>query len=337
MQRTLRDTEVRYVSSGLLISLLVLPLTALAGTLGIGRPTVEDSSYVFPITLGSSSGQVAALNFQLEYDPAVFEPAGVAAGATALAGRKQVEGNASAPGRFSVLMSGLNQETVSDGAVAYVTMRVVGEPSEGSTRLRVANPTLATYDGVELASRGSGRMVRFGESRDEEPSEEEPPPEEPGSEPEPEPDAPEEPGGRPFLVLPGEGLLMEPEPGTRAEETAPSETVAPETDTPGSENAPEQGRPARAGQRIPGADGGAAERGEHGQGRSLERVRTAQRNGEAGSVAANAAADAQPGREDVIALFEETVSRRHLLVLGFALIIAAIAIASLLVVRGRKT
>src|SRR5690606_36160383 len=45
--------------------------------------------------------------------------------------------------------------------VVEVVLEKIGEPADGSTVLRIDDPTLATHVGVEVDSTGTGRMVRF--------------------------------------------------------------------------------------------------------------------------------------------------------------------------------
>lgn len=143
---------------------MLLAIQAMAGTLSLGKPTVESDRYVFPVMYRGEAGEVAALDFRIDFDPAVFQPMSAEAGAAALAAGKQVSANAVEPGQLVVLMMGANRNTVAEGPIAYVAMRQIADPEDGVTRLTVSDTTFATSEGVEVPSRGSTRAVRMGET-----------------------------------------------------------------------------------------------------------------------------------------------------------------------------
>ncbi|HOH50810.1 MAG TPA: cohesin domain-containing protein, partial [Candidatus Hydrogenedentes bacterium] len=62
-----------------------------------------------PLLLSGGENQVAALDFHLVFDPAVFEPVAVEPGPAALRADKMVTANAAEPGRYIVVVLGLNQ------------------------------------------------------------------------------------------------------------------------------------------------------------------------------------------------------------------------------------
>ena len=75
------------------LALLVGPL-AFAGTLRVGVPVVNGNQVVLPVMLeGDTGAGVAALDFTLNYDPAVFTPVRAEASEAAQTARKQVESN----------------------------------------------------------------------------------------------------------------------------------------------------------------------------------------------------------------------------------------------------
>lgn len=137
-----------------------------AGVLLPGTPRVEDTQYVIPVVLSGSADGVAALDFRVQYDPQVFEPVTISTGAAAAAAQKQVTGNTPSPGDYIVVMMGLNQTTVSQGEIARLVFRQVGEAEEGVSRLTVLDTTLATWDGTELPSEGGTRVVRTDQPAD---------------------------------------------------------------------------------------------------------------------------------------------------------------------------
>ncbi len=149
------------------LALLLAVVGASAGTLRLGTPTVNNNQYTFPVVLQGDAEGVAALDFRLAYDPAVFNPVSAQSGTTALQAQKQVSSNVAAPGEFVVVLMGFNQNTVGAGEVVEVVLEKIGEPSGGATTLRIAEPTLATNVGIEVDSRGVGRTLRFPSDKDD--------------------------------------------------------------------------------------------------------------------------------------------------------------------------
>lgn len=153
---------------------------ALAGTLSLGTPTVQGSQYTFPVYLRGEGEGVAALDFRLGYDPTVFSPVSVQPGPAALSAQKQISSNVAEPGEYIVVLMGFNQNTVEPGAVAEVVLQKIGNPESGQSELLIAEPTMATSEGVEIDSAGTPRVVRF-DGKDEAPAESETPAETPES------------------------------------------------------------------------------------------------------------------------------------------------------------
>jgi hypothetical protein len=125
--------------------------------------------------LGESDGTVAALDFRLRYDPAVFEPAGTAMGVSAAEAGKQVAANTPYPGEHIVVIMGLNQSVMAAGEVARVAMRNIDVPESGETALDIIDPAMSDPNGVEVAARGEGLIVPLGDAPET--------PEEPGPKP----------------------------------------------------------------------------------------------------------------------------------------------------------
>jgi hypothetical protein len=136
-----------------------------AGTLSLGKPVVQNNQYTFPVNLQGNAEGVAALDFRLSYDPAVFSPVSAQGGHSAVTAQKQVSSNVAAPGEFVVVMMGFNQNEVQPGTVVQLVLEKIGEPASGQSELRIAEPTMATYEGVELDSSGQARVVEFGEEK----------------------------------------------------------------------------------------------------------------------------------------------------------------------------
>ena len=74
-----------------LIALVFAAFSASAGQLLLGSPQVSGNDVAVPVTLtGDVQTGVAAMDFVLQYDPAVFEPVGADPGSAARAGKKSV-------------------------------------------------------------------------------------------------------------------------------------------------------------------------------------------------------------------------------------------------------
>lgn len=157
---------MRIVVSIGLLALLSVPLPA--GTLRLGPPVVRNNQYTFPVYLQGNANGVAALDFRLAYDPAVFSPVSASSGASAVQAQKQISSNVAEPGEFVVVMMGFNQNSVRPGEVVALVMEKIGEPADGQSTLRINEPTMATIEGVEIDSNGLARTVRFDKLKDQE-------------------------------------------------------------------------------------------------------------------------------------------------------------------------
>ncbi len=148
------------------LTLVVLSTTAYAGTLTPGKPTVESDRYEVPIYLNGAGNQVAALDFALVYDPAIFRPVSISPGGAAEAAGKLVTANAPEPGKYIVVMMGFNQTSVANGEVARVVLERVGASAKGETTLSVKDPSLSTADGAELPVQGGMAAVAMAVTED---------------------------------------------------------------------------------------------------------------------------------------------------------------------------
>ena len=140
---------------------ILASLGAYAGVLNVGNPTVEDNLYTVPIVLNNGTDGVAALDFRLQYDPAVFRPVSAMAGLAAQQANKIVTANMPAEGEYIVVMMGLNQTTLETGEVARVFFERLASPEAGQSRIEIIEPTLATLEGTEIPVSANGLTVRF--------------------------------------------------------------------------------------------------------------------------------------------------------------------------------
>ncbi|NUM55927.1 MAG: hypothetical protein HUU46_19990 [Candidatus Hydrogenedentes bacterium] len=210
------------------ITLLIAPV-CFAGTLRVGVPQVEGNQVVLPVVLeGDTGGGVAALDFTLNYDPAVFTPVSAEASDVAQAARKQVESNEVSPGNYVVMLFGMNQTTVSNGEIASITLTKKAHPDSNQSNVTIEQTTFASVEGQEIDSQGSSQTVIFppppandDEGETPPPSDETPPPAEPDNEePIPTPTPPVSTPDAPTTPVPGVPV------------GSPSEPNRPETESP---------------------------------------------------------------------------------------------------------
>jgi len=227
--------------------------------LAIAEPTVEATQYTVPIVLQATPGQVAALNFQFRFDPAVFAVAAVEPGREALRAGKEVITNQPAPGVQIVLAMSLDgQGTLSSGEIARVVLEQISAPESGASELVLARTTLSTLEGNELEVATAGYVVQF-ERDDEAPDEDDPEPDkepEAADDPEQEPretptDAEVQPRTRGLGPLEVSTAQPAPDGMTQADAVAEPATVdaQPGAEAPGNapqpqrDEAPERSRP----------------------------------------------------------------------------------------------
>ena len=135
---------------------------AFAGTLRVGVPEVNGNQVVLPVLLeGDTGAGVAALDFTLNYDPAVFTPVRAEASEAAQAARKQVESNEVTPGNYVVMMFGMNQTTVNGGQVAEIVLTKKNQPNSNQSDVSIEQTTFASIEGAEIESTGSSQTVTF--------------------------------------------------------------------------------------------------------------------------------------------------------------------------------
>lgn len=143
------------------VAVLAGPL-AFAGTLRVGVPEVNGNQVVLPVLLeGDTGAGVAALDFTLNYDPAVFTPVRAEASEAAQAARKQVESNEVSPGNYVVMMFGMNQTTLNGGQVAEIVLNKKNQPASNQSDISIEQTTFASIEGAEIESSGSSQTVTF--------------------------------------------------------------------------------------------------------------------------------------------------------------------------------
>ena len=135
-----------------------------AGVLRLGEAALDGQLLTVPVILDDDSdGRVAGLDFSLNYDPAILEPLNVVAGPAATEAGKYVTASVAAPGRFVMVLHGVNQTTVDAGQILRIEMRVLQLPEEGQTQLAIASTTFTTPEAEKLPSTGSELEVTLGQ------------------------------------------------------------------------------------------------------------------------------------------------------------------------------
>lgn len=184
------------------VAVVLAGFAAHAGTLRVGAPEINGTRVVLPVLLeGDVSNGVAAMDFVVQYDPAVFEPVSAEAGAAAVAARKQVQSSEISPGNYVVLLFGMNQTTITGGQVANIVLNTKGQPAENQSAVTIEETTLSSVDGLEIPSSGSAQTVTFpppptdggdDDAPDDGSDGDSPPPtDDDGGAPQPDPDRPE--------------------------------------------------------------------------------------------------------------------------------------------------
>lgn len=146
---------MRYLLHLFAVTLLAPLPTAADGVLHLGNVRSRENQVTVPITLqGDVSGGVASMNFELSFDPDAVRVVDVDVGSAARQTGKDVQWNETEPGRLSVVVMGLNQQTVQAGEIA----RLVVEPVQSdlrNARLHIGNSTFASTTGELIPSQGS--------------------------------------------------------------------------------------------------------------------------------------------------------------------------------------
>lgn len=171
--------------STLSLASLLFVQSAWPGNISVAPPKVESNRYIVPVALDDATTGVTSMDFQLRYDPTVFTPVEVVAGSSASFAGKVVDGNLTAPGTYTVLVMGLNQNGLPPGEVAQVVFERNPDAVASSSLLAVARTTLSDAEGNVLPSSGGERLVDLDAQPQEPPQPEKP------EKPEPEVEAPE--------------------------------------------------------------------------------------------------------------------------------------------------
>jgi len=142
-----RPLKARMLAAGALVALsLSLPLGTAAATpkagVSAGSAMGLPGGTNVPVTVGLKSlngAQVVALNFDLTYDSNRLSVGSVTLGAAASSAGKLISWSQPTANRIRVLIVGLNQDAIPDGAVAVVSFNVLASARRGATPLALTS------------------------------------------------------------------------------------------------------------------------------------------------------------------------------------------------------
>lgn len=80
---------------------------------------------------------------------------------------KQIDANATTPGRVIAVVAGVNQNTLNTGIVAIAEVRVAENASNGSTELALVDTTFTSPDAQEVPSEGGRTMLAITNQSDD--------------------------------------------------------------------------------------------------------------------------------------------------------------------------
>jgi len=122
------------------------------GTLQLGPVQLDGNQVTVPIMLGgNSASDVSALNFQLNYNPDLVRPISVEPGFVAISAEKRVLANVTLPGKYTVVVIGMNQTTCRPGQIALARFERMSN-TQGPYGLGIAEPTLSSSEGAIIES-----------------------------------------------------------------------------------------------------------------------------------------------------------------------------------------
>jgi hypothetical protein len=142
--------------------------SAYGGRLQFGTAQPDGEYLLIPINLSGDNGPgVSTIDFNVRYDPAVFEPSGVSKGPSATAADKNVSVNKRSDGDYKVLIVGLNQNTMENGEIATLVLKKIDSPQASSSNLRIVNTTFAAANADPVPSQGDTETVSLDETADQ--------------------------------------------------------------------------------------------------------------------------------------------------------------------------
>lgn len=148
-------TNPRHSALRLLALLLVIGTSIGAGaaTLTVGAPRMGPSGWEAPVTMQLAPGEnVASMQFDVALPSGFSSGASARASDAALASGKQAMFSEIAPGQVRVVIAGLNQATLTNGAVATLYLGG-GAAGQSAPAIGIKGPVLASPTGERVAVR----------------------------------------------------------------------------------------------------------------------------------------------------------------------------------------
>jgi hypothetical protein len=148
---------------GIVLAILLCSASAGAATLS------ADSAGVTPgltgvriaVTLAPDTADlVAAIQFDLAFDPRVAGLADIQPGDAAANAGKSVSANQLAPGRHRVIIAGLNQNVMGAGEVAVLFLDIAAAPPNGEHPLRLEDLVMANPTGRAVPASAEWGTIR---------------------------------------------------------------------------------------------------------------------------------------------------------------------------------
>ena len=153
----------RYARAVGLISVVVgmcWIVSANATTLSISPDPLVGSpgaSVLTSVRYRAQGPPVAALQFDLLYDPSVLSITTATAGSGATAASKTLSKNLISPGDLRVIIAGSNQNVLGDGSVADLTVQVSNSaPKKGHHQLFLCNVIASDPNGLSVPIKATG-------------------------------------------------------------------------------------------------------------------------------------------------------------------------------------
>jgi hypothetical protein len=161
-----------FIRISLILSILAVAVPASAqaagATLTVGQGNGHIGTYgvVVPISLTSSSGiNVAALNFDIQFDDAKLAVLDVTLGPAAEAAAKEVHFATPTTGTLRVVVYGINQNRIGDGVIANAIFDVSMSAPEGTIPLTLANVVAASPEATAVeVTNVNGSVVIAGQA-----------------------------------------------------------------------------------------------------------------------------------------------------------------------------
>ncbi len=148
----------------------VIAGTALCGaggaavlTAGDAQGHAGDTNVAVPVTLDAATGEsVAALQFDVLFNPATLGLPDVTLGAAAAAAGKSLSHNLLQPGRMRVLIAGLNQTVIEDGVVAEAQFSIAADAAAGAEPIAFSGIILSDPNGQSVGAASTPGTLTIG-------------------------------------------------------------------------------------------------------------------------------------------------------------------------------